>query len=412
MTEKRIEVSEQVRLGDWLKAARQKNRLTLKEVAEHPEVGVSSTFLSRVERNDALPSDDLLLKLCRRLSLDESTALMHLFREKTSPGARRFVPSLLHLGPKVEPRPEAGLPVEGPLQQVRALFGDLHADNARLRQTNAALRDEVRDLTSAVAESKRAFLPDVNRFLVSLFNYESDVVRRDVVVSRNGDCTIHVTLEGIRPVKGAKPIRNLTHSVYLPHAADGKLTIANSDEELKASFRIWEKPPGLAMTADYRDEGGGRGTFQVNFTDGYQWSADPTKLSYSFAYRLDKAFAMTLEDAAARYKNSVQNEPLEWSACFINKPVHRLEMSVTFPEGYAPRYVDRWVWWTETSFLENDNNLAEKLLAEPADGIEIEEGERTRVHLRAQNPLLGFSYAIVWRPPSKRQVFTEQQLSG
>ena len=129
-----------------------------------------------------------------------------------------------------------------------------------------------------------------------------------------------------------------------------------------------------------------------------------SKLSYRFSYRLEKAFVMTLEEAKATYgRRSVHDAPLEWSACFINKPVKRLEYSLTFPEGYSPSYIDKWVWWTETSFLECDYNLADRLLLDEEDGIEIETGQRTTVRLRANNPLLGFSYGIVWQPLSKRQ---------
>ena len=56
------------------------------------------------------------------------------------------------------------------------------------------------------------------------------------------------------------------------------------------------------------------------------------------------------------------------------------------------------------SFLESEHNLSDRLLLDPHDGIEIETGgDRTIVRLRAENPLLGFSYGIVWQPLSKRQ---------
>ena len=133
-------------------------------------------------------------------------------------------------------------------------------------------------------------------------------------------------------------------------------------------------------------------------------SAARRRLSYSFSYRLKKAFAMTLEEGRALYgRATIHDSPLEWSSCFINKPVRRLESSVTFPEGYAPRYVDKWVWFTETSFLESEHNLADRLVVDPDDGIEIEHGDRMVVRLKTNNPLLGFSYGIVWQPLAKRQ---------
>ena len=259
----------------------------------------------------------------------------------------------------------------------------------------------MQDLTSEIAERQRKFLPDVNRFLVSLFNYETDVVRRELVVSRNGDASVTVTLEGIRPKKGERPVRSLVHSVYIPQAVDGSLNIAGQP----ASFEFIEKPEDLQVEQTFKRESQERGSFVITFPDGFEWSEDSDRcLSYSFSYRLTKAFMMTFEEAKAVYgRRTVHDAPLEWSSFFITRPVRSLEVSVSYPEGYSPRYVDKWVWWTGKSFLESEHNLADRLLLDPFDGIEIEPGDRTVVKLRAKNPLLGFSYGIVWQPLSKRQ---------
>ena len=97
------------------------------------------------------------------------------------------------------------------------------------------------------------------------------------------------------------------------------------------------------MDCQFKRNSPDRGAFLVNFPHGFSWTPDAPKLSYRFSYRIEKTFAMTLEEAAATYgRRSVHGTPLEWVGCFINKPVKRLEMSVTFPEGYAPSYVDQW----------------------------------------------------------------------
>jgi hypothetical protein len=377
----------------------------LKDVAEDPEVSVSSAFLSRVERNDALPSDELLLKLSRKLGFDASVALLHLFRERASPEAREFLP----LPSALRPAPgAAGERYEGlealaePISQIYEVHRGIIAENTRLRAQNSELASDVHELSGEIAENNRDFLPDVNRFLMSLFNYESDVVRRDTVVSRNGDATITVTLEGIRPKKNGKPIRNLVHSVVLPQPLDGSLNISGG----ATHFEILEQPDDLEIEWQFKRQSSERGAFHVNFPAGFRWSPKAPRLSYRYSYRLEKCFVMTLEEAKATYgRRSVHDAPLEWSACFINKPVRQLEISVTYPEGYSPSYIDKWVFWTETSFLECDYNLADKLLVDRDEGIEMEQGDRTTIRLRAKNPLLGFSYGIVWQPLSKRQFF-------
>src|SRR5437660_1067278 len=75
-------------LGDILKSARLRLGLTIRDVAEAEDIAVSAAFLSRVERNEGLPSDELLLKLARRLGLDPAAALLRLFRERASPEVR------------------------------------------------------------------------------------------------------------------------------------------------------------------------------------------------------------------------------------------------------------------------------------------------------------------------------------
>ena len=37
----------------------------------------------------------------------------------------------------------------------------------------------------------------------------------------------------------------------------------------------------------------------------------------------------------------------------------------------SPKYVDKWVWWMEMSFLAADTNLGDKLLLDPDEGIGI-----------------------------------------
>ena len=400
--ESRDQVADGARLGEFLKSARLRRGLTLRELAE--DSAVSATFLSRVERNDALPSDELVVKLAKRLGVDASAALLRLLRERVPPEARDLVPLpdmlRLHAGGMPGARMPGLEAIAAPMSQVLDLHRQVITENEELRRRNAELSDEVLRLNGAVAESNRQFLPDVNRFLTSLFNYETDSFHRDTVIARNGDAHISVTLSGVEPKPGANPIRNLMHSVFIPQALDGSLTISGGG----ASLEILEKPDDLPLEWTFRRETPERGAFLITFPEGFHGGSGGRKLSYRFSYKLEKTFVMTMEEAMANYGRHTRHEaPLEWSSCFINKPVRKLVVSVSFPEGYAPSYVDKWVWWTETSFLECDYNLADRLILEPEDGVELERGDRLKMSLRVTNPLLGFSYGIVWQPIPKRQ---------
>ena len=288
-------------LGDLLKSARQRRGLTLRELSEDPDVGVTATFLSRVERNDSLPSDELVLKLSRKLGIDASVALLHLFRDRASPEVREHVPnpSLLKLQEGTAGREEyPGLEVIAePLSQMLDIHRNVLGENARLRQQISRLTDDVHQLSAEVSESKRGYLPHVNRFLLSLFNCESEVVRRDVVVSRSGDASISVTVEGVAPKKGMKPLRSLVHSVVLPQAVDGSLNIAGQP----ALFEILEKPDDLEVEWSFKRESSERGNFLVTFPQGFDWKPGRGTLSYRFSYRLEKTFVMTFEEAKVRH---------------------------------------------------------------------------------------------------------------
>jgi transcriptional regulator with XRE-family HTH domain len=382
-----------------LKAGRLRQRLTIKALSEDPSVGVSATFLSRIERSDALPSEELLVKLAQRLQLDPSELLLQLYSERAAPEVRPFVPNSQVLKLKED----LGARRLGQLDGLEALtdpIAQILDTHRRVLEENSGLRESVGRLRNELADKNRDFLPAVNSFLVLLFHYECETVRRETFMEPNGDATVRYTLEGIRPRKGMAPIRGLSHSIFIPQAPDEL-----RDLEAAVSFQTLDKPASLEVDYQLRRSSPERAALEVNFPNGFGWSGQDESLSYHFSYRLTNVFATTLEDAHARYgRSSMHAEMLEWASCFINKPVRTLEVAVHFPPGYRPKYVDRWVWWMDTSFLETDYNLADKLILQPDEGISIESEDPMIVRLRVQNPLLGFNYGVVWQPLSKLEL--------
>jgi transcriptional regulator with XRE-family HTH domain len=56
-------------VGKLLRSKRKEKRATLKTIANH--VGVSINYISKMEKGESIPSDDIIVKLALALDLDE-----------------------------------------------------------------------------------------------------------------------------------------------------------------------------------------------------------------------------------------------------------------------------------------------------------------------------------------------------
>ena len=69
-------------IGKRIRTARESKGLTQKEVAK--KVGVTDAYISRLERNDARPSDDLCKELAKVLDLNERELRKRALEERSS----------------------------------------------------------------------------------------------------------------------------------------------------------------------------------------------------------------------------------------------------------------------------------------------------------------------------------------
>ena len=395
-------------LGIMLKEARQRKNLTLKELSMNPEISISMNFLSRVERGEALPSDELLLKLAKNLDLDIENAMLELFREKASDKVRAYLPptSFLTLRDKLGEIEHWNMEERSTLAEISEPLGKVVKSYKRLKEEldrgnkeNQDLQNEIVHLKGLLKEKHKSLVPSINIFYNQLFNYSIDTVKKDVIMHEDGKASISTTMYGIAPSVAGNPIRTLSHNIYIPSSQGG---ISGMTGKLE-SFSIASKPANLKIDYSFHLESKEKAVLNIVFPEGFSYKPRQGELSYSFSYQLDKAFLMTLEEAMVAYgQKTVHDMILEWSSCFVKRPTRKLITSVLFPAGYNPMYIDRWVWLTEVSFLESEENLAPRLLLGETDGIVVSnQGNRLLASLSVENPLLGFSYGIVWQPLSR-----------
>jgi transcriptional regulator with XRE-family HTH domain len=395
-------------LGLMLKEARQRKNLTLKELSSHPQINTSMNFLSRIERGEAFPSDELLLKLAKNLDMDIEEALLLLFREKASADVREYLPSASFLAIResvgeieqwnLQERSTVS-EISEPLGKILKAYKRQSEEVERVKKENQTLVGEIRYLEGLLKEKHKLQIPAVSALYRQLFNYSIETVKKDVVIDADGKASITTSILGITPNVKGNPIRTLSHIIYLPEPLGEAPGITGSLQ----SFDVLSKPKGLKMETSFKRESKGKGVLTLSLPEGLAYKPQQTKLSYGFSYELEKAFLMVLEEAMVAYgQRTVHNMILEWSSCFVKRPTKKLISTVLFPEGYNPTYLDIWVWLTEVSFLESEENLAPKLLLNKTDGITLTSRDnRMLATLSVEDPLLGFSYGIVWQPLSK-----------
>lgn len=79
-------------VSEIIKRSRLRKNWTQKKLAE--EVETSVIYISKLEQSIHLPGDELVLKLAEKLDLDKRDFIWRVYRERTSPDIRNYLPEL------------------------------------------------------------------------------------------------------------------------------------------------------------------------------------------------------------------------------------------------------------------------------------------------------------------------------
>lgn len=115
------------------------------------------------------------------------------------------------------------------------------------------------------------------------------------------------------------------------------------------------------------------------------------RFEYSWEERLPKgAFAMNLEE--------MDDAGREWEYYFhrIGYPTEKLDFSVLLPQGFKPVRVEHDAWYARHTYLRHMREQARVLKHAVRDQWI---SGRFRLRIVVENPLLGITYVLKWKPP-------------
>lgn len=256
---------------------------------------------------------------------------------------------------------------------------------------------EIQEVAGGVA------VPSAKLFgtLVNAFGYRIDKIRKTVEVDRHGGASITFQHTGLKPIVGVTD--EVTHSIVVS-APDADV----AEESFK--FEMDEKQSSVPYRTELRTithhEKYEECLLVVCFLEGLDASDKNHKRGCSYTYwlKMPKAYCMTLEELVrAGTSRGLQKES---SSVIVNKPYKELEIIVNFPHDFPASDFDFATW---PVYAVAPPNL--KLTQQFKDSagydlsrqvVEVEGRKVLQVRLTILSPLIGFSYAIVWTPPSEK----------
>lgn len=370
-------------VGFALKEARRRLGLRVKDVAARTSAKISPSYLSCIENDLRLPSEELLLELGEILGLDRRALYMQLIRVKApeflrdqfeTPGAPR--------DPAYEELKE--LPLEELVRRA--------AEASEARRELVRLRREVakHKRTDPAEPRAKSFLADWQQQAARYrMQIEKNVVEAEL--SLEGDLLLRRHVIGLKPQHGKPPVLAIQHTVRTPYAN------GESDPD---GFKLLEQPSDLSVEIEREPASGGSELVRILFPDGL--AAHPRRarrVSYTLQSRIRGAYRME-EGGSSPASADTRADALRDEGgvratfvVFVDKPCEELDLEIHFPRYYVPREVMSWAGTQD--FHDSEDNLIEERVCE---SWELEQRRDYRVRLRVMRPLVGHKFGIAWRP--------------
>jgi transcriptional regulator with XRE-family HTH domain len=298
--------------------------------------GCSESYVSLIEADKRLPSEELAVRLARTLQIDPTDALLALMRSR----------------------------LPAPVRQL--------LDPGTL----------VRDATAQFAISRH--------FLASHCNARVATITSRLAIEWSGDAVLSHRLEGIEPVAGRPPIKEIVLREPLPAGSAAEVVNQNHKPRILAAPRgLHFEYEGHLAGASYQHVL----TFPAGFRAGAGTGA---VLSFETRIEVKRGFDMDLQaTAAGRGGASGRNHPLSWSfPRYLPLPADRLVVEVSFPAGYRPDGLRPIAWIGDGPIDDVADNLIDSGVCR--SHTFAVEGETAT--LAVDEPLVHYSYGVIWRP--------------
>jgi len=275
---------------------------------------------------------------------------------------------------------------------------------ALLASLRSRLPEELRHLVSTPgrASDSGAVHQVVRGLQAEHHEFSVEEIEFSGCVDWDGNARVTRHYRGVRPNAAGRPVWEISfrdRRVGKSPASDGY-----------AKFAVEEEPASL----DYELESETQGEWAVNrlvFPTG--WRAGLARSSDRFSFTTEsfvpRVFCL---DPSAEPKappaRTLRSPFLGAFTFHIPYLARTLTVNFAFPVGYAPaKWSEPWAWSGTTPFIEVARNLAQDGVARSITMT----AERHLGELRAEEPLVGYSFALVWTP-ADRQRYLEARHGG
>lgn len=365
----------EVTVGSILKDARRRLGWRVKDVTAKTSARISASYLSCIENDLRLPSEELLLELALLLNLDQRELYLRLVRAK----APAIVREQMFAAPESAPSTAFVALRELPLREILERAAD--ADSCR--QESERLRREVTRLQSREGDAAD-FATHWER-TASRYRMHIERTVLDAELSLEGDVTLHRHVIGLTPRRGRAPLLAIQHVVRV-HRLPG-----TSEDD---GFKLLEQPDGVPLEVEREQLGADQSLIRICFPDGLTYAADDAhRVSYSIrstlrgAYSMERAAGERMGDAFADADGRSN------VIVFVDKPCDVVEVVVRFPRYYVADGIEAWAGTQE--FYETQDNFIEERICE---SWELSSGDDYRAVLRIHKPQIGMKFGVIWRP--------------
>ena len=310
-------------------------RLTLGMTATElaARLGYDPSYISLVERGLRRLDEEAIVQVALALNIDPTEALLASLRERLPEALRQYAPTR---------------------NQVQAAEGGY---------------SNVRDFQA------RDFEFEIGRSLI------------DVTADWDGNVHVLHTLEDCRPNPDGRPLYQVAFRRQVPGI--------EANQQAVGRFELIKAPPQLeyeheALPADDTI------IHRIVFPRGWRRTSRQIDDSFTFVIETYQPEALVLD--AERFLKRAQRKgivmPFRGSLnTYLRYFIRKLEVVLTFPQGYEPDSLKPWVWWGHGSLEQTTRDLG----ARPCSSLEFR-SNNNKAHLTVDEPLAGYTFSITWAP--------------
>ena len=312
------------------------------------EVGYHPSYLSLVERGLRQLDEEGVVRVAHALGIDPSTALLSALRERLPDELRALVPS-----------------------------DSRGTDQETIHRAARQLQAEH-------------------------FDFEIESLELNASVDWDGNVRIVRVVEGCRPNSTGRPVWEILFR-------ERTVGVDPNPEAAFPKFAVRQAPADLEYEVDSTTTDSWRQN-RLFFPRGWRRSPHPIADSFSFVFETyqEQALLLDASSIAKRIVSETLRQPIRGSLNYhVPFFVRRLTVSIEFPRGYQPERWETWAWWGTGNLESVPRNLIDH---GPSRSYQSQT-EDGRARLVVQEPLAGYSFAVVWTP-ADRQRYLEARYGG